>query len=90
MNGNENKNNKKESKTIWFDEDRNKYYITNNETGEMVHSHKTGDFIKQFDASLTGSVNYNQRVEKAQNVYIFKNKYSFIFLRIKFSTKDLK
>jgi len=30
--------------------------------------HKTGDFIKEFDANLTGTVDYNQRVLKAQNV----------------------
>jgi len=34
----------------------------------MLRVHKTGDFIKEFDSSLTGSVDYNERVAKAQNV----------------------
>ena len=52
-----------------YDDEKDKYYLINNETGQSVQVHKTGDFIKEFDASLTGTVDYNQRVLKAQNVY---------------------
>lgn len=36
----------------------------------MRRVHKTGDFIKEFDASLTGSVDYNHRVLRANNVFL--------------------
>ena len=44
----------------------------------MLRVHKTGDFIKEFDATLTGSVDYNERVLKAQKV-VMKFYFKFIF-----------
>lgn len=47
----------------------------------MLRVHKTGDFIKEFDASLTGAVDYNERVARAQKVslkYLTMNKFSKI------------
>lgn len=64
-----------------YDEEKDKYYLINNATGQMLRVHKTGDFIKEFDASLTGAVDYNERVGRAQKVslkYLTMNKISKI------------
>lgn len=45
--------------------DKGKHYLLNNETGEMKKVHKTGDFIKEFDASLTGAVGFEERTRRA-------------------------
>ncbi|KRX09508.1 hypothetical protein PPERSA_12251 [Pseudocohnilembus persalinus] len=47
--------------------DKGKHYLLNNETGEMKKVLKTGDFIKEFDASLTGAVGFVERTRRAQN-----------------------
>lgn len=36
-----------------------------NETGKMVRTNKTGEYIKKFNASLTGQCNYQERVERS-------------------------
>lgn len=51
-----------------YDEEKNHYFILNNVTGESIKVHRTGDFIKKFDATLTGSANYHERIERAANV----------------------
>ena len=39
----------------------------------MLLVHSTGDYIKEFDPTLTGNVNFDERVARAQNVlYNFK------------------
>ena len=54
-----------ESEIIWYDEMKNEYLKINNETGVCQKVYKTGDYIKEFDASLTGQVDYKERIVKA-------------------------
>lgn len=52
--------------SLWNDLETNNCYLINNETGERQRVYKTGDYIKEFDASLTGSVGYKDRVKMAK------------------------
>lgn len=40
--------------SLWNDMNTNNYYLINNETGDKTRVLKTGEYIKEFDASLTG------------------------------------
>ena len=53
------------SETIWYDEMNNQYLKIDNRTGRSQKVYKTGDFIKEFDPSLTGQVNFRERIVKA-------------------------
>lgn len=52
--------------SLWNDLDNNNYYLINNDTGDRQRVYRTGDYIKEFDASLTGSVSYNDRIKLAK------------------------
>ena len=54
-----------QSESIWYDEIKNEYLKIDNMTGESQKVYKTGDYIKEFDASLTGQVDYKERMMKA-------------------------
>ncbi|CAD8164605.1 unnamed protein product [Paramecium pentaurelia] len=52
--------------SLWNDLETNNYYLINNETGDKQKVYKTADYIKEFDASLTGSVGYKDRIKLAK------------------------
>ncbi|CAK87411.1 unnamed protein product (macronuclear) [Paramecium tetraurelia] len=51
--------------SFWNDQETNNYYLINNKTGEKQRVYKTGDYIKEFDPSLTGRVGFKQRLKLA-------------------------
>lgn len=52
--------------SLWNNQETNNYFLINNETGQSTKVTKTGEYIKEFDAALTGQVGYVERCRLAK------------------------
>jgi hypothetical protein len=55
----------KDSISLWHDVQQDRFYLLNNNSGAMTRVNSNTEYVKEFDAALTGQVGYRDRVEYA-------------------------